>query len=404
MNKFRKSAVAMIIIEILLIVFSNVLITGSLRRDNLLYRIEAKQIAKRMETEHVEDISLSDYKTIVKIEPYDDSQVNYDYIVAECDGVIYRIGYEEKDNTGVLLALNICLGMMFIFSAVIFIYIDRKVLKPFNSMTDMTVELAKGNLTKPITEEKSRFFGKFLWGMDMLRENLEDSRRKELEYQKEKKTLVLSLSHDIKTPLSAIELYTKALKEGIYDSEEKKAEALNGILKNADEIKKYAGEISKISREDFLDLKVNVSEVYIDDVINKIEAFYHDRLTVIHTGFSVERHTNCLLLCDPDRLVEVLQNFMENAIKYGDGKSVKISFEEEEGYKLICVTNTGTAPDETDMQSIFDSFYRGKNTEGIQGSGLGLYICKNLMQKMDGDAYAEAVDGGFRAVAVVKIV
>lgn len=404
MNKFRKSAVAMIIIEILLIVFSNVLITGSLRRDNLLYRIEAKQIAKRMETEHVEDISLSDYKTIVKIEPYDDSQVNYDYIVAECDGVIYRIGYEEKDNTGVLLVLNICLGMMFIFSAVIFIYIDRKVFKPFNSMTDMTVELAKGNLTKPITEEKSRFFGKFLWGMDMLRENLEDSRRKELEYQKEKKTLVLSLSHDIKTPLSAIELYTKALKEGIYDSEEKKAEALNGILKNADEIKKYAGEISKISREDFLDLKVNVSEVYIDDVINKIEAFYHDRLSVIHTGFSVDRHTNCLLLCDPDRLVEVLQNFMENAIKYGDGKSVKISFEEEEGYKLICVTNTGTAPDETDMQSIFDSFYRGKNTEGIQGSGLGLYICKNLMQKMDGDAYAEAVDGGFRAVAVVKIV
>lgn len=394
----------MIIIEILLIVFSNVLITGSLRRDNLLYRIEAKQIAKRMETEHVEDISLSDYKTIVKIEPYDDSQVNYDYIVAECDGVIYRIGYEEKDNTGVLLALNICLGMMFIFSAVIFIYIDRKVLKPFNSMTDMTVELAKGNLTKPITEEKSRFFGKFLWGMDMLRENLEDSRRKELEYQKEKKTLVLSLSHDIKTPLSAIELYTKALKEGIYDSEEKKAEALNGILKNVDEIKRYAGEISKISREDFLDLKVNVSEVYIDDVINKIEAFYHDRLSVIHTGFSVDRHTNCLLLCDPDRLVEVLQNFMENAIKYGDGKSVKISFEEEEGYKLICVTNTGTAPDETDMQSIFDSFYRGKNTEGIQGSGLGLYICKNLMQKMDGDAYAEAVDGGFRAVAVVKIV
>lgn len=404
MNKFRKSAVAMIIIEILLIVFSNVLIIGSLRRDNLLYRIEAKQIAKRMETEHVEDISLSDYKTIVKIEPYDGSQVNYDYIVAECDGVIYRIGYEEKDNTGVLLALNICLGMMFILSAVIFIYIDLKVLKPFNSMTDMTVELAKGNLTKPITEERSRFFGKFLWGMDMLRENLEDSRRKELEYQKEKKTLVLSLSHDIKTPLSAIELYTKALKEGIYDSEGKKAEALNGILKNADEIKRYAGEISKISREDFLDLKVNVSEVYIDDVINKIEAFYHDRLSVIHTGFSVDRHTNCLLLCDPDRLVEVLQNFMENAIKYGDGKSVKISFEEEEGYKLICVTNTGTAPDETDMQSIFDSFYRGKNTEGIQGSGLGLYICKNLMQKMDGDAYAEAVDGGFRAVAVVKIV
>ena len=76
MSKFRKSVVAIIIVEILLIVFCNVLITRSLSSDNLQYRIDAKQIAKRMETEHVEDISLSDYKTIVKIEPYDNSQVN----------------------------------------------------------------------------------------------------------------------------------------------------------------------------------------------------------------------------------------------------------------------------------------------------------------------------------------
>ena len=55
------------------------------------------------------------------------------------------------------------------------------------------------------------------------------------------------------------------------------------------------------------------------------------------------------------------------------------------------------------MQNIFDSFYRGKNAEGIQGSGLGLYICKHLMQKMDGDVYAEAEEGGFKAVAVVKM-
>ena len=94
---------------------------------------------------------------------------------------------------------------------------------------------------------------------------------------------------------------------------------------------------------------------------------------------------------------------MENAIKYGDGRSIRISFDEEEDCKLIGVFNTGIAPDETDMQSIFDSFYRGKNTEGINGSGLGLYICKNLMQKMDGDVYAKAADNGFKCVAVVKM-
>jgi len=403
LSKFRKSVVAILIVEVLLIVFCNVLVFATLQKDDYLYRIETKQIAMRMQTESVDSIDLNDYKTIVKIEPYDGSAVNHDYIVAECGGTMYRIEYDNSADYTLVIITNVCLLLMFVFSVCIFIYIDRKILRPFNSMTDMTVELAKGNLTAPIKEDKSRYFGKFVWGMDMLRENLEDSKRKELEYQKEKKTLVLSLSHDIKTPLSAIELYTKALKEGIYDTEDKKTEALNGILKNTDEIKRYAGEISKISREDFIDLKVNVGEVYIDEVMSKIEVYYSDKLSVLHTDFKVDNHSNCLLSCDADRLVEVLQNFMENAIKYGDGKSIKISFDEEEDCKLICVENTGVAPDETDMQNIFDSFYRGKNTEGIQGSGLGLYICKHLMQKMDGDVYAEATDNGFKAVAVVKL-
>ena len=403
MSKFRKAVIGIIIVEVLLIALSNVLIFTSLRNENSLSLVEAKQVARRLENEPAGSIDLSGYETIIRLEPFDSSEVNYKYIVAESDGTLYRIGYVEKFDYRTVIMVNVCLAVMLLFTIGISVYIDRKVLKPFSSMTDMTVDLAKGNLTAPIKLEKSRYFGKFIWGMDMLRENLEDSKRKELEYQKEKKTLVLSLSHDIKTPLSAIELYTRALKDGIYDSDEKKAEALNGILKNTEEIKKYASEISKISREDFIDLSVNVGEVYLDDVMKKIAVYYQDKLSVLHTDLKIEDHTNCLLKCDPDRLVEVLQNFMENAIKYGDGRAVRISFEEEEDCKLICVKNTGAAPDETDMQNIFDSFYRGKNAEGIQGSGLGLYICKHLMQKMDGDVYAEAGDDGFTAVAVVKL-
>ena len=403
MSKFRKAVIGIIIVEVLLIALSNVLIFTSLRNENSLSLVEAKQVARRLENEPAGSIDLSGYETIIRLEPFDSSEVNYRYIVAESDGTLYRIGYVEKFDYRTVITVNACLAVMLLFTIAISVYIDRKVLKPFSSMTDMTVDLAKGNLTAPIKQEKSRYFGKFIWGMDMLRENLEDSKRKELEYQKEKKTLVLSLSHDIKTPLSAIELYTRALKDGIYDSDEKKAEALNGILKNTEEIKKYASEISKISREDFIDLNVNVGEVYLDDVMKKIAVYYQDKLSVLHTDFKINEYGNCLLKCDPDRLVEVLQNFMENAVKYGDGRSVTISFEEEEDCKLICVHNSGKAPDETDMQNIFDSFYRGKNAEGIQGSGLGLYICKHLMQKMDGDVYAEAGEDGFTAVAVVKL-
>src|SRR5574344_2059446 len=124
------------------------------------------------------------------------------------------------------------LVLMMIFTFIMLMFIRTKIIRPFNAMSNMTYELAKGNLAVPVKEEKSRFFGKFLWGMDMLRDSLESDKEKELELQKEKKTLILSLSHDIKTPLSAIELYSKALSTGLYETSEDKTRALDGIDRN----------------------------------------------------------------------------------------------------------------------------------------------------------------------------
>lgn len=64
-------------------------------------------------------------------------------------------------------------------------YIGKKILMPFHRMMSLTEELAKGNLSVPIKAEKSKFFGRFLWGMDMLRDNLESSRKKEHRYMQE---------------------------------------------------------------------------------------------------------------------------------------------------------------------------------------------------------------------------
>ena len=124
---------------------------------------------------------------------------------------------------------------------------------------------------------------------------------------------------------------------------------------------------------------------------------------MLHTNFVVDDYSNILLKGDRDRIVEVIQNIIENAIKYGDGKEVGISFSEEEDYKLISIRNSGNTLDESLIPNIFDSFYRGDNTDNIQGNGLGLYICKNLMKNMGGDIYAEVANGNFIVTIVAKI-
>ena len=409
MSKFKIFAILIVIVEILLIVSVNRLYFNQNNdSDGRLYLVEARRVMKeieeqKLESTEIEAMSLSKYETLVGIREFVAGEAcSNDYLVEEIAGKLYRIEYVEERSSGLPLYINISLLCMMIVTMMVLVYVYRKVLKPFHNMSNLSYELAKGNLSMPVKEEKSKLFGRFLWGMDMLREKLEDNKARELEFQKEQKTLILSLSHDIKTPLSSIELYSKALSENLYDTQERKDEALQGIVRNVKEIKGYVDEIVTASREDFLNLEVSMGEYYLSEVMKVTERYYKDKLSVIHTEFQVDEISECLLKGDKNRMIEVLQNVMENAIKYGDGKRIRISFGEEEDCKLIHIENSGCDLKEEELPNLFDSFYRGSNSTGRKGSGLGLYICKTLMRKMDGEIFAGMKEELFCVTIVVR--
>ncbi len=409
MSRFKSFICLIIIIEFILVVFCNGLyIYHNSNDSHRIYRVEAKRIAMEIEeqnltTEEIATLDLSEYETIVDVSEFVAGEVcNNDYVIEDIKGKLYRIEYRVIESSETLIYINASLMGMMLITVLILLYVYKKVLKPFRAMSNLSYELAKGNLSTPIKEEKSKLFGRFLWGMDMLREKLEDNKEKELEFQKERKTLILSLSHDIKTPLSSIELYSKALAADLYDTRDKRDEALQGIARNVKEIKKYVDEIVTASREDFLNLEVSMGEYYLSEVMKVTERYYKDKLSVIHTEFEVVDFADCLMKGDKNRLIEVLQNVMENAIKYGDGKSISISFGEEEDCKLIHIENSGGNLKKEEIPNLFDSFYRGSNSSGVKGSGLGLYICKTLMRKMDGEIYAQAKVESFVVTVVVR--
>lgn len=90
----------------------------------------------------------------------------------------------------------------------------------------------------------------------------------------------------------------------------------------------------------------------------------------------------------------MIENLMENAFKYGDGRLIGISFQEEEGCQLIRISNTGSIVNAEEIPRLFDSFYRGSNAGDKEGNGLGLYICREIMQKMDGEIFVQAENDG----------
>lgn len=300
----------------------------------------------------------------------------------------YKVTYHFSHSEKKLLFWVIGEALLFLAGiAMLLWYLWHKLLLPFHRLSRLPYELSKGNLTVPLLEQKNHFFGRFLWGMDLLRENLEHQRQRELALQKEKKLLLLSLSHDIKTPLSAIKLYASALSRNLYKDQAKKQEVAEHISQKSDEIEQYISEIVCASSEDFLDFQVYAKAVYIQQVLEEIRAYYQEKMRLNQISFRILDYPNCLVYADPDRLVEVLQNVVENAMKYGDGESIEIQIDREEEY-LISVQNSGCDLPQRELLHIFDSFFRGSNVTNQPGSGLGLYICRQLLHQMEGEVTA----------------
>lgn len=284
----------------------------------------------------------------------------------------------------------------------IMLFIRNQILKPFHELSEMPYQLSKGHLKGELKESKNRFFGKFVWGIAMLRDTLNDAKVRELKLEKEKKMLLLSISHDIKTPVNTIRLYAKALQEDLYDSPEKRREAAIHIGERAEEIEQFVEEIVKTSREEIIAINVKKSEFYLWDYMDMIKKTYEPKCRLMQTSFVVDDAENKLLKGDLDRAVEVFENLMENAFKYGDGKKIHITFYEEEYCQLIKVKNTGIPINTKEMPHLFESFFRGSNAGEKEGNGLGLYICREIMRKMDGEIFAQQEEDGMSFVLVFR--
>ncbi|MCH5263083.1 MAG: HAMP domain-containing histidine kinase [Lachnospiraceae bacterium] len=403
MKAFNRILSAVAVAVILLFVVVNMVLAADKTDGGRLYRVEISRLVRELEANGSADISECEYVT--NIERYGENfySTDSDYVICEINGELYRFDYNTNgysNKTCLTGIVNAALGVMAILLIVVMLYIKFAILAPFERLSDIPYELSKSNLTAPITETKNRFFGKFLWGIDILRENIEQQKQRELEMQKEKKTLLLSLSHDIKTPLSAIKLYSAALSKNLYSDTEKQRKIAENINEKADEIEGYVSQIITASREDFLSLEVNMGEFYLSELIEKITGYYREKLALIKTDFIIGEYKNCLLLGDLNRSVEVLQNVIENSLKYGDGRRVELIFPEDDECAQIAIINGGCTLGKDDLPHIFESFWRGANAKNLRGSGLGLYICRQLMCRMNGEIFAKIDDDIITVTAV----
>jgi len=266
-----------------------------------------------------------------------------------------------------------------LFVIIVFLYIYFSILRPFDKLKRFANEIASGNFNIPLNYERSNYFGQFTWAFDNMRCEIIKARKCETEAIENNKTIIASLSHDIKTPIASINAYAEALEANIDSSYEARAKYLSVIINKSQEVKKLTDDlflhsVSEMDRISFIEEKLDLAEI-LNNSINDFKAN-----TIIKLNDTLD---NAYIMADKMRMYQIFENIINNSIKYANTK-IDISLANYNEYYLVSIKDYGQGISDSDMPFIYEKFYRGENAAGKNGTGLGLYIVKYMLEKMNG--------------------
>ncbi len=299
----------------------------------------------------------------------------------------------DRLRTNIITVYCVCGFLLIGAAAALGVYIRKTIIRPFAKMKDFASYVAAGDLDRPLEMDKGNMFGAFSESFDIMREELKASRARELSLQKKERELVASLSHDLKTPVTGIKLTSELMAAIFFQNEgqeitvtEDMTGKMNNICKRADEIGVLVGDLFSSTLEDLGEFKVECSDEN-SAVIAEIVSKYDDRGLV-----RISEIPQVIVHIDKLRLSQVIGNIIFNSYKYA-GTSIEISFRLDESFLEVSISDSGPGVPEDEIELITNKFYRGREHGDKEGSGLGLYIARILMDKMGGELSVRSENG-----------
>ena len=300
-----------------------------------------------------------------------------------------------------LFLVAVCLMAILLLSyAAFFFYINRNIIKPFQRMKKCAALIAQGKLDEPLFMERSNIFGLFTESFDTMREELKASKDRELALMLKEKELVASLSHDLKTPVTGIKLICELLEAKLEDEYIKGKIA--AIDHKTEEIFVLLNNLLSSALEDLTEMQVSLSEM-TSDLLGKLLDEHDPRKKI-----TAKEVPGCILIVDKNRLSQVIGNIISNSYKYADTQiDVTYRFydnQNQEKFLEMKISDHGEGVSPDELPLLTNKFYRGKNNAAQkEGSGLGLYISKELMKKMNGQLICQSDMEGFSVTLLIPL-
>ncbi|WP_432408753.1 HAMP domain-containing sensor histidine kinase [Wukongibacter sp. M2B1] len=304
---------------------------------------------------------------------------------------------EEKAKLYKMLTYGLG-GICLIVLVIIFTwYMSGTILKPLKELSRATENISKGNLEYEIRYKNNDEIGKFCIAFDTMREKLKKSLEKQVEYEKSRRELIASISHDLRTPITSIKGYVDGLDEGIASDKDMFQRYISVIKDKTQKLDHLIDDLFQYSKMESGQLAMNIQCVnsmeFFEEIFGNLEIEFKDS----PIDFVVQRPIPKVEInIDYYRINQVIDNLMQNARRYvcDEGKIV-VGADIKDDKIEVFVKDNGQGISAKDLPYVFEKFYRGEKSRSREygGSGLGLSICKYIVEAHNGTIWIEANEG-----------
>ena len=314
--------------------------------------------------------------------------------------MVYDISLPQSSSSQVkLMAKDMILTatIILVFTALsVGLWIYRSISVPLVKLKKATQNIKEGNLDFVLEVEGKDEFSQLCQDFEEMRKRLKESTEEKILMDKENKELISNISHDLKTPITAVKGYVEGLLDGVADTPEKQQKYLRTIYNKANDMDRLINELTFYCKIDtnripYTFNKINVKD-YFDDCFEDIGLELSQQQ--IDLKYENKVDDTVMVIADAEQIKRVVNNIVGNSVKYMDKpeKSIQIRVLDVGDFVQVEIEDNGRGISAKDLPYIFDRFYRTDTSRNSSkgGSGIGLSIVRKIIEDHGGKIWANS--------------
>lgn len=300
----------------------------------------------------------------------------------------------------ILTDLFVAMALILVVTSILITrWLHKEIYTPVNELNNAMQKIREGDLTYVLESDAQNELGELYRSYEDMRMQLKENAEEKEQQELRNKELISNISHDLKTPITAIKGYAEGILDGVATTPEKTDKYVRTIYNKAVDMDKLINELTTYSsacndRIPYKFLRINLSD-YFDDCVEEIGLDLEQKGITFNYTNMVSPET--LVIADPEQLKKVINNIISNSVKYIDKskKIIELRLIDQNDSVEIQIEDNGRGIAQQDLPRIFDRFYRTDSSRNSAqgGSGIGLSIVKKIIEDHGGYIWATSKEG-----------